>query len=156
MKCQLLALVSTGVLATSWAWAAQIDAQPPENDRAKQLLLGLVAEWAAAENRHDANGLRQILDKKFVFTSDDEGPSGREVLIRNETGGEVDPAQTQDLTNESVILDGDTGIVVGVDTVRGKDHGVPYSMVLKFTITFVHRHGHWVALAAHVSEVKAK
>jgi hypothetical protein len=52
-----------------------------------------------------------------------------------------------------VILDRDTAVVVGTDTVRGTEQGATYAVVYRFTVTYVHRQGRWLALAEHLVEV---
>jgi ketosteroid isomerase-like protein len=52
-----------------------------------------------------------------------------------------------------VIVDRDTAVVVGTDTVRGTEKGAPYVVVYRYTVTYVHRQGRWRALAEHLVEV---
>jgi ketosteroid isomerase-like protein len=120
---------------------------------AKQQLLDLGEEWVAAEMKHDANILRRILDDKFVASFGAKKPYDKESFIKLICRGDVDPTESQTLTDETVIVDGDTAVVVGTDTLRGTKNGTTYAEVARYTVTYIHRQGHWVALAEHLVEV---
>jgi len=123
---------------------------PPE---AKQQVLDLGKEWVAAEIKHDETTLRRILDDKFVASFGAKKPYGKEAFIKEIVSGEVDPTGSQTLTDETVIIDQDTAVVVGTDTVRGTDNGAAYMVVYRYTVTYVRRHGQWLALAEHLVQV---
>jgi len=119
---------------------------------AKQQVLDLGKEWVAAEVKHDATTLRRILDDKFVASFGAEKPYDKEAFIKLIVKGDVDPTESQILTDETVVIDHDTAVVVGTDTVRGTDKGVAYTVVYRYTVTYIRRHGEWVALAEHLVE----
>src|SRR5208282_3212344 len=120
---------------------------------AKQQVLNLGEEWAAAEMKHDANTLRRILDDKFVASFGARKPYDKEDFIKLICSGDVDPTESQTLTDETVIVDEDTAVVVGTDTLRGTKNGTTYTEVARYTVTYIHRQGQWVALAEHLVEV---
>lgn len=120
---------------------------------AKQQVLDLEKEWVAAEIKHDANTLRRILDDKFVASFGAKKPYDKEGFIKGICGSDVDPTESQTLTDETVIVDGDTAVVVGTDTLRGTKNGTTYTEVARYTVTYIHRQGQWVALAEHLVEV---
>lgn len=120
----------------------------------KQQVLDLSKEWVAAEIKHDANTLRRILDDKFVASFGAEKPYDKEAFIKLIVSGDVDPTESQTLTDETVIIDQDTAVEVGTDTVRGTEKGAAYTMVYRYTVTYIRRHGQWVALAEHLVEVR--
>jgi hypothetical protein len=124
---------------------------PPTD--AKQQVLDIGKEWVAAEVKHDTTTLRRILDDKFVASFGAEKPYDKEAFIKLIVKGDADPTAAQTLTDETVIIDDDTAIVVGTDTVRGTDNGTAYTVVYRYTVTYVRRHGQWVALAEHLIEV---
>jgi steroid delta-isomerase-like uncharacterized protein len=119
---------------------------------AKQQVLNLEREWVAAEVKHDATTLRRILDEKFVASFGANKPYDKEAFIKEILAGDVDPTESQTLTDESVVIDHDTAVVVGTDSVRGTNKGVAYSVVYRYTVTYIRRHGEWVALAEHLLE----
>ena len=109
-------------------------------------------EWVAAEVKHDATTLRRILDDKFVASFNAEKLYDKEAFIKEILAGDVDPTESQTLTDETVVIDNDTAVVVGTDTVRGTDKGTAYTVVYRYTVTYVRRQGQWVALAEHLVE----
>jgi ketosteroid isomerase-like protein len=117
-----------------------------------QQLLNLEQEWVTAENQHDAATLRRILDDKFVSSSGSK-PIDKETFIRDIVSGDVDPSASQTLTDRTVIVDGDTAVVVGTDTAAGVDQGAAYTVVFRYTVTYIRRQGQWRALAEHLVRV---
>ena len=47
------------------------------------------------------------------------------------------------------LVAGDTAVVVETDTERKVRDGKPSAAVYRFTVTYIRRGGHWVALAEH-------
>jgi ketosteroid isomerase-like protein len=120
---------------------------------AKRQVLGVEKAWVAAEMKRDAATLRRILDDKFIVTFGARKPYHKEVFIKQTVSIPIDPTETQRLTGEIVIVDGDTAVVVGTDTLRGTERGKPYMLVARYTTTYVRRDGQWLALAEHLVEV---
>jgi ketosteroid isomerase-like protein len=125
-------------------------AAPPT--AARQQLLDLEKEWAAAEDKNDATVLRRILDERFVASFGAAKTYDKEAFIRL-FAGDVDPTASQTLTYEAVIIDGDTAVLVGTDTARGTRDGAAYTTVYRYTVTYIRRQGRWLALAEHIVEV---
>ena len=125
-------------------------AAPPT--AARQQLLDLEQEWAAAEDKNDATVLRRILGEGFVATFGAAKTYDKEAFIKL-FAGDVDPTASQTLTYEAVIIDGDTAVAVGTDTARGTRDGAAYTAVYKYTATYIRRHGRWLALAEHIVQV---
>ena len=123
------------------------------SDKTKQQILDLEQVWVIAEHNHDAATLRRILDDKFVASFGGEKPLDKEAFIKLIVSGNPDPTETQTLTDRNVILDHDTAVVVGTDTERGTKKGAAYTAVARYTVTYIHRNGQWVALAEHLVEV---
>jgi hypothetical protein len=141
--------------------AGSFAATEPKNfttqpDDAKQQVLDLSKAWVAAEIKHDANTLRRILDDKFVVSFGAEKPYNKEAFIKLIVTGDVDPTESQTLTDETVVIDQDTAVEVGTDTVRGTEKGAAYTVVYRYTVTYIRRHGQWIALAEHLVEVPPK
>ncbi len=125
-------------------------AAPPT--AARQQLLDLEKEWAAAEDKYDPTVLRRILDERFVATFNAAKTYDKEAFIRL-FAGDVDPTASQTLTYEAVIIDGDTAVLVGIDTAHGTRNGAAYTEVYKYTATYIRRQGRWLALAEHIVDV---
>ena len=101
---------------------------------------------------YDPAVLRRILDDRFVATFDAAETYDKDAFIKI-FAGDVDPTASQSLTYDAVIIDGDTAVLVGNDTARGTRDGAAYTTVYKYTATYIHRHGRWLALAEHIVEV---
>ena len=125
----------------------------PAGADARQQVLDLGKEWVAAEVKHDAATLQRILDDKFLATFGSGKPHDKAAFIKAVTQGPADPTASQTLSGESVIVDHDTAVVAGTDTVRGTESGILSTTEYRYTVTYVHRHGRWLALAEHLVEV---
>lgn len=151
---KILGLMLAGCMATSALATEPKDSKAPSPAEAKQQVLDLGKEWAAAEVKHDATTLRRILDAKFIASFNAKKPYDKEGFIKEIVAGDVDPTESETLTDETVVIDGDTAVVVGTDMLRGTDKGAPYTVVYRYTVTYVRRYGQWVALAEHLVEVQ--
>jgi hypothetical protein len=140
------------LLIVAAALSMAVAKTPPTTD-AKQRVMDLSKEWVAAEIKHDANTLRRILDDKFVASFGTEKPYDKEAFIKLVVMGDVDPTESQTLTDQTVVIDQDTAVEVGIDTERGTRRGSAYTSVYRYTVTYILRSGHWVALAEHLVEV---
>jgi hypothetical protein len=145
MKLLIMVLVLSGA-ALSFAAEAQ-DSRSPAPADARQQVLNATGEWIAAENKHDAAALDRILDDKFISTFAANKPRGKEAFIKGIVAGQIDPTQSQSLTDVSVVIDGDTAVTVGTDTFHSATKPL---LALRYTITYVHRQGRWVALGEHI------
>ena len=150
------------LVAASGSLAAQqiVDHHPQETEAAascgstpdgsRRQVLDLEKEWVTAELKHDANTLRRILDDKFLASFEAGKPYGKDAFIQAIVSGELDPTESQTLTDEQVIVDRDTAVVVGTDTIAGTRNGKPYTTAARYTVTYIHRNGRWIALAEHL------
>ena len=123
---------------------------PPAD--ARQQLIALEKDWVAAENKHDAAALRRILDERFVATFGSAKTYDREGFIGFFTGP-VDPTESQTLTYEAIVIDHDTAVLVGTETAHGTKGGAAYTAIYRYTVTYIRRHGQWLALAEHIVKV---
>jgi ketosteroid isomerase-like protein len=145
--CWTLACCIAGSSVTAEPTSSQ--AAPPTD--ARQQLLELEKEWAAAERNRDASVLRGILDDRFVATLGVK-TYDKEAFIAL-FAGDVDPTASETLNYEAVLIDGDTAVLVGTDIAHGTREGAPYTAVYRYTTTYIRRQGHWVALAEHIVRV---
>ena len=115
----------------------------------EQALLKLERDWVDAEARHDVVALQAILDDRFVATFGAGKLLDKNAFIKDVTAGAIDPTQSQELSEQTIILAGDTAVVVETDTIRSIKNGQPSESVYRFTVTYIRRGGHWLALAEH-------
>lgn len=132
---------------------AQANSSGGQPTDAKQQLLKLESEWVNAEVKHDEATLRRILDDKFLASFDSSEPYDKESFIKIILSGDVDPTESQTLTNQDVIVDHDTAVVVGIDTERKTENGTQHETVYRYTVTYIYRDGRWLALAEHLVQV---
>ena len=88
----------------------------------------------------------------LIATFGAEKPDDKEAFIKEIVSGDVDPTESQTLTDRNVIIDRDTAVVVGTDTERGTKKGAAYTVVYRYTVTYIRRNGRWIALAEHLVE----
>jgi ketosteroid isomerase-like protein len=117
---------------------------------AEQQVSQMLRDWVTAENEHDAAALGRILDDQFISTNGAGKPTRKAAFIASLTKGKPDPKQSQSLTDETLVVDGDTAILVGTDTFHRTDGAAPDGLALRYTITCLRRNGRWVALAEHI------
>lgn len=140
-----LALVGAASIIPCVPMAAEHAAEPG----AEQQLRALEQEWVNAEIRRDAVALRRILDEKFIATFGFGAPLERDAFIHAIVSGSATGVR-QTLSDSTIVTDGDTGVVAGIDTLHGVAHGEPYTHAYRYTATYVRRGGRWVALAEHL------
>jgi len=116
---------------------------------AEEELRSLEQEWVDAEVRGHAVALRRILDEKFIATVGAGPPLGREAFIQAVVSG-ASAEVTHTLSDSSLVVDHDTAIVVGTDTVRGGASGGRFVHTYRYTATYVRREGRWIALGEHL------
>jgi ketosteroid isomerase-like protein len=150
MKRHVLKLALAGAFAALSASGAAAQGAPSPD--AKQVMQ-LMRDWVVAEDTHDAAALDRILDDKFLATSGAGQPMGKAIFIQRLTAGAPDPKQSQTLTDESVIVDGDTAVTIGTDIFHRTDGAKPDGLKLRYTITLIRRNARWVALGEHIVEI---
>ena len=121
----------------------------------EQQLLALEQEWVKAESNHDAATLERILDDQFLCRFGTAQPLGKKAFIAAVTDGPLDPTLSQTLSDQVIIINGDTAIVMETDTIRRTKDGQPMESVHRFTTTYIRRHGRWRALAEQSARVSA-
>jgi ketosteroid isomerase-like protein len=149
MKSLLPGLVAVCTL-TSLSLASEPGASGMPATEAERQVRKLEQEWVTAEINRDATALRRILDDRFVATFGAEKPMNKEAFIKAITGDPTDVMQSQDVTDETHLIDRDTAVTLGTDTIRGTADGKAYTAVYKFTAVYIKRGGRWLALAEHV------
>lgn len=116
MKRQRVLILTSAWCITAMAPSAEPkSAASPSSGDARQQVLDLGKEWVAAEVKHDVVTVGRILDDKFLASVGSRPPYNKATYIKKITDGEVDPTESQTLTDESVIVDRDTAVVVGTD-----------------------------------------
>ena len=149
--------ISIAVLATVATAACATRFKYPDDtalERERQLVLAAEDAYVAAEVNRDEAALRRLVDDKFVYNAADGTTSGREELIRgvirmNMTG--------QTISERSVILEADVGVIFGTTELRFQGPGQPpRTSRLRYTSVYVKRDGAWQMLALQMQPRSAK
>lgn len=135
--------------------ASKTSTMPAANPKTEQQLEAVQQAWVDAEIHRDAAELRRILSPQFIFTFGVGAPESRESFIHAVVTAPA-TKQTQALSDTTTVIDGDTAVIAGRDTVRGVVHGKPYKAIYCYMATYVRRNGHWIALAEHLAPLPDK
>jgi uncharacterized protein (TIGR02246 family) len=142
MNGWLLGMSAACALAWPCAGGAALSAED-----AKEQVLRVDRDWANAEIQRDAGALGRILDEKFIAVYGSGKVVDKETFIKDVIGDGTDRILSQDLSDVTVRVQGNTAVVVETDTIRGADRGQPYVEATRLITTYVKRDGNWVALA---------
>jgi uncharacterized protein (TIGR02246 family) len=137
-------LAMSAVCAMAWSCA---NGAAPTAEQARQQVLHVDREWVNAEINRDADALRHILDENFIAVYGSGKAVDKDTFIKDVIGDGTDRILSQDLSDVTVRVRGNTAVVVETDTIRGADHGQPYVEATRLITTYVKRSGNWVALA---------
>jgi Domain of unknown function (DUF4440) len=111
-------------------------------------VLDAVVRRSRALETGDADELRRHLHPGFRWTSYRGETFDRDGYIESNTSGRL-RWRRQDLEARSVVVDGDTAVVVGVVVDEVERDGERETYRLLITMTWVFRHDRWLCLAGH-------
>ena len=114
-----------------------------------EAILKLDDDWAAAEMRRDGAALERILDDRFIATLGASKPVDKATFIRQLLAEDSSMVVTQKLSDRSVVVAGETAVLVEVDTQTATKNAQTKISTWRFTITYIRRQGRWLALAEH-------
>ena len=136
--------------------SGQVDAAQTDKE-----LRTLQDEWAVARIKGDVDFLErfyaqelqlQVMDGSVVARKDDIATFDR---IRHGDPDTIKPSYIKDV-DIKVSAYCDTGVVTGVENLKGTYKGVYGEMALRFTNVFVRRDGRWQLVLSHSTPVKSK
>ncbi len=136
--------VMSAACTMAWPYAG---VAAPLAEEVKEQVLRVDREWADAEIQRDAGALGRILDGNFLAVYGSGKVVDKETFIKDVIGDGTDRMRSQDMSDVTVRMRGDTAVVVETDTIRGTERGQPYIEATRLTATYVKRNGNWVALA---------
>ena len=110
MRHLVITLVCCLAALVGFRESSNLNAEQPSE--ARQQVLKLEDDWVTAEMKHDEAALRRILDDKFLGSFGPNRPDNKEAFIKDVVSGNVDPSESQTLTDRQVIVDRDTAVVV--------------------------------------------
>jgi len=139
--CRAILIVLTLSLVSS--------AQTPTKDdaRVEQALRNLVRAWDEAYVKGDAAILNHLLADEFAFVG---GPKKAEYLasFKSRPADLVDSAVSTDI---QVQVYGDTAVLIGLDTISGKNKGQPYVVKWLYMDVWIRRSGRWQCVKTYAS-----
>ncbi len=146
--------VCVAVLVLAVAAGAQTGAKPKSGSAAMELLK-LENEWCDAELKTDLAFFERILADDFIMLDPDGVVLTKGQYIANLKSGEsVFTSIASD--NIRVHLYGDTAVVFGRETLKGKSKGADISGQYLWTDTWVKIDGHWECVADFSSKMLKK
>jgi ketosteroid isomerase-like protein len=116
-------------------------------------LRDLENRWAAATAAHDSATVQELLAGDYVgvtATGSIVNKAGLLAQLRRDKNTYESVANSR----VDVRVHGDTAVVVGTTSQRGKDAaGKPFSYTFRWTDTWVLRNGRWQCVASHSSRL---
>lgn len=120
---------------------------------AQQQLRTLTREWVDAESARDEVALRGILDERLVATFGTGAVVGKEDYVKAVMRPGRSKMTRHDFTDETVVVVGDTGVVVGTDTIHSVKDGAEEATSYRYTATYIRRGERWTVLALHMAKI---
>jgi len=120
----------------------------PLNEGAR--LLYMEMEWADAGKRRDVAWMERNYADDYRWTSPDGTLNDRRTDIADAKNVTF---ESMDLSDMQVTVSGDTAVVTGVNTIKGKYKEMDISGKYRFTDTFTKQNGEWKILASQSTRV---
>jgi len=122
--------------------------------RAEEEVRQMESAWGEAFERRDMDTLDRLMAKEYLLTD----PLGH-VRTKAETLAALDDNEVQfESTNSddvNVCVNGDTAVVTGRSTFRGRYKGWSVAGQYQYTDVLVRRRGSWQAIGSHITALGA-
>jgi ketosteroid isomerase-like protein len=115
-------------------------------------LLQVEAEACHAFEVGNAEALRRTLTADFTLVDSHGKVTDLEQNLAEVAAGEPFYEEFHN-HDQQVRLYGDTALVVGITSVRGRAGGEPFAADFRYTDTWIHRKGKWLLAASHASRL---
>jgi ketosteroid isomerase-like protein len=153
MKRIAMSLGMVVLILSVAAWAQTLP--QPISGSAEQELLKLEKDWADATLKGDAAFLERIYATEIFITDNDGVLMTRAQDIANVKSGET--VYTMCVSdNMKVHVYGDTGVVSGRNTEKGKEKGKDFSRQVQWTDTWMKIAGRWQVVATQSTTIAPK
>jgi len=123
------------------------------NQSVEQKLLQLKHDWGKAYVQRDSTLLDRILADDFVVIDADGMATTKAQEMADFKSSSV-VYESSNYDDATVRIYGDTAIVAGRGTVKGRGKTQTFHTQYRSTNVFVKRNGRWQAVASHISGVK--
>ncbi len=129
-------------------WKVVSDAGGPLGDAGQ--LLYMEMEWADAVKKRDLAWMERHYAEEYRFTTPDGALSDKRTDIEDTKNSAYDSMELSDM---NVTVSGDTAVITGINTLKGKYKNQDISGKYRFTDTFVKHNGEWKILATQSTRV---
>ena len=146
-------LLTALLLMTSTAAVdGDIETIPPaEGDALSQMERG----WNEALKNHDAAWFEKNLADDFTDISSGSGALSMKAEDIANLKSDKTVYESLELSNLRVRIEGNAGVVTGVNHIKGQDEqGQAFDVRLSFTDTYIKRQGRWLAWASQHTRVR--
>lgn len=140
--CWLLAML-LGIATTAGA---------VESNQATRQLLQAEAAACQAFETGDASALRGALAADFTLVDSHGSVTNLEQNLAEVTAREPFYKEFRN-HDQQVRLYGDTALIVGITSIRGRAGGKAFAADFRYTDTWIRRHGKWLLAASHASRL---
>jgi ketosteroid isomerase-like protein len=149
---RILALVTVMLAMSSLAFGQEKSKKNGRDARVEQELRELVRKWDEATVTGDAATLDRLLADEFAFVG---GPRKAEYLasVKAKTPDSYVASAVSDEVQVQVY--GDTAILTGLDTVKGKSKGQDYVNKWLYMDVWIKRAGRWQCVKTYSSPSRA-
>lgn len=113
-------------------------------------LMQFERDWMGAARRQDTAWMEKNYAPEYTWTSPDGTLNDRKTDIEDAKNITFD---SLDISDTQVRVNGDTAVVTGIVTMKGKYKDQDISGRYRFTDTFVRRDGRWLILASQSTRV---
>jgi hypothetical protein len=139
-------------LALAAAFSLAVSAPALAASADEQALMDLENKISAAYLHGDTKTVEASLDERYTLTNSHALVSHRDDDLRELRAG--DPKYTEFRTHDmQARIWGDTGVVIGVVSLKGTSGGKAFDADMRFTDTFVRTNGTWKMVAAQVTPI---
>ena len=129
---------------------ANVNAQSDRQSRVEQELVAMVRTWDDAFVKGDTAVLGRLLADEFAFVG---GQKKAEYLASFKTRP-TDLIQSAVSTDIQVQVYGDTAVLVGLDTISGKNQSGPYLSKWLYMDVWIKRDARWQCVKTYSSAAK--
>jgi dipeptidyl aminopeptidase/acylaminoacyl peptidase/ketosteroid isomerase-like protein len=142
------------LMEQNWDWFCEYlwGEAPARAVTAEEELKRLERAWADAEVKGDAKYPEELLADDYTFTGPDGAGVDKKGYLAARRAGEVQFKSVK-FGEMKVRLYGDSAVVTGQATVKGRENGKDLSGAYRFTDVFVKRDGRWQCVAGQVTRV---
>jgi ketosteroid isomerase-like protein len=118
-------------------------------------LIQMERGWNEALKNHDAAWFEKNLADDFTDISSGRGALSTKAEDIAKLKSDQTVYESLELANLRVRIEGNAGVVTGVNHIKGQDaQGQAFDVRLSFTDTYIKRHGRWLVWASQHTRVR--